>query len=390
MTINILFLCRHAAAKSVAARALFDDAASRFGLDVDTGNAGTEPDDAIDPVVEARLAQGQAHRPEQPRAVTEHDLAQADIIINIGCDIERLPVDGSDLPKKVVDWVLPDFSDDPDAAFDAVKLKATELASSLAGRLRPIVLVGVGQMGGVFAKAFLAAGHTVVPATRSDDLNLVAALTPEPALVLITVGEDDLDTVLSTLPASWKSSVGLIQNELLPRDWERHGIVDPTVAVVWFEKKRGTDTKVIVSSPVSGPAANLIVSALEHDQITAHEVSTTEIVDALIVKNLYILVANIAGLETGGTVSELWQNHRELARAVGDEVLAIQEHLVGRTIDADVSYAGMVDAFEGDPNHGTTGRSAPRRLERALRNAENAGIEVPNLAAIARAHALSA
>nr|WP_305908843.1 hypothetical protein [Methylomarinum sp. Ch1-1]MDP4521704.1 hypothetical protein [Methylomarinum sp. Ch1-1] len=62
---------------------------------------------------------------------------------------------------------------------------------------------------------------------------------PSPGLVLITVQENELDGVLAKLPESWRDKVGLVQNELLPRHWQRHAISDPTVAVVWFEK---TDT----------------------------------------------------------------------------------------------------------------------------------------------------
>jgi hypothetical protein len=254
----------------------------------------------------------------------------------------------------------------------------------------PVVLVGVGQMGGVFARALLRAGRTIVPVTRTMTTSEVRTVVPEPALVLVTVGEDDLDAVLASLPDTWRTRVGLIQNELLPRDWERHSIVDPTVAVVWFEKKRGIDTNVIIPTPIAGPNADLLVQALEGDDIAATSVTPDELVDQLIIKNLYILVANIAGLTTGGTVSELWRDHRTVATDVGDEILSIQRHLVGRPIDRERMYRGMVAAIEGDPDHGTTGRSAPRRLQRALRHAMDAGIDTPILAAIARAVDVSA
>lgn len=253
-----------------------------------------------------------------------------------------------------------------------------------------IVLVGVGEMGGVFAKALLKAGHTVAPVTRSMSIADVAERHPDPSFVLVTVGEGDLDNVLAEFPGSWRDSVGLIQNELLPRDWTRHAILDPTVAVVWFEKKPGMDTKVIIPSPIAGPKASLLVDALNAAGIDARETSTEAIVDDLVAKNLYILVANIAGLETGGTVSDLWGNHESLARRVGDEVLAIQEFLVGSSIDHESMYAAMVAAFDGDPDHGTTGRSAPARLKRALDHAEQAGIPTPTLSEIARAHTPSA
>jgi hypothetical protein len=240
-------------------------------------------------------------------------------------------------------------------------------------------------MGGVFAKALLKAGHTIVPVTRSTPMDFVASRVSEPSLVLITVGEPDLPSVLGNLPEAWAKRVALIQNELLPRDWEADGIDDPTVAVVWFEKKKGTDTKVVIPTPIAGPKASLLADALNDSQIAATVVQRDEIVDQMIIKNLYILVANIAGLVTRGTVGELWKNDERLAREVGDEVLAIQEYLVGRSIDSAKMYKGMLKAFDGDPNHGTTGRSAPLRLERALAHASDANIAVPNLIRLSQA-----
>jgi hypothetical protein len=249
----------------------------------------------------------------------------------------------------------------------------------------PVVLIGVGEMGGVFAKALLKEGHTVVPVTRSTSTDLVASQAPEPFMVLVTVGEADLPHVLANLPEPWANRVVLVQNELLPRDWEIHGVHDPTVAVVWFEKKRGTETKVIIPTPVAGPMASVLVKALNGSQIAATHIETDDIVDELIIKNLYILVANIAGLVTGGTVGELWANHEKLAREVGTEVLAIQEYLVGRSIDSAKMYHGMLEAFGADPDHGTTGRSAPLRLGRAIAHAAEANIAVPKLIELSQA-----
>jgi hypothetical protein len=254
---------------------------------------------------------------------------------------------------------------------------------------QPVVLVGVGEMGGVFAKALLGNGHTIVPVTRSSNMESVAQDVPDPALVLVTVGEDDLEVVLSALPETWHDRVALIQNELLPRSWNIHDIEHPTVAVVWFEKKPGIDTNVLIPTPVAGPHAALIVESLISTGIDASLTDADAIVGELVAKNLYILVANIAGLETGGSVGELWAEHEALARSVGDEILGIQEYLVGGTIDRDHAYKGMLNAFAADPDHGTTGRSAPKRLARAIRHARDAGIETPVLDEIARRHDVS-
>jgi len=244
---------------------------------------------------------------------------------------------------------------------------------------QPVILIGIGEMGSVFSHALLRSGHPLVPVLRSTPISRVAHRFPTPDLTLVTVGEDELRPTLHRLPAGWKSSVALIQNELLPRDWLVSGIESPTVAVVWFEKKPGRVPKVIIPTPIAGPGAALLVDALASIGIPAVRIDDDGLIDALVSKNLYILTSNIAGLRTGGTVAELWSEHRPLASAVAGEILEIQEWLVGSPIDREQAVDGMVQAFAGDPGHGTTGRSAPRRLERALRIARSAGISTPNL-----------
>lgn len=253
-----------------------------------------------------------------------------------------------------------------------------------------IVLVGVGEMGGVFARGFLGAGHSVHPLRRRDDPGVTARLVPDPALVLVTVGEADLDGALASLPRRWTDRLVLIQNELLPATWLARDISDPTVAVVWFEKKPGQDVKVILSTPVAGRGAGLVVSALKQIGIPAHIVPEgADLEFELVRKNLYILTANVTGLETGGTVAAMWDEHRTLAESVAADVLDVQEHLVGHVLDRPALVDGMVEAIAGDPEHKTTGRSAPARLLRAIDHADAASLGVPTLRDLARRHAES-
>lgn len=249
--------------------------------------------------------------------------------------------------------------------------------------MKEVVVIGLGQLGRVFAGGLLRAGYAVVPVNRGDDMGAIAAAHPEPVLVLVAVAEADLHSVLDALPSSWKGRVGLIQNELLPRDWQAHGIENPTVISVWFEKKKGTDAKPLIASPVAGPQADVLVRALAGIDIPARKVEGgDELLFELVRKNLYILTTNIAGLRTGGTVSELWRDHEAFARKVADEVMDIQDWLTGVRHDRAKLIAGMLEAFEGDPIHGCTGRSAPARLARALQHADAAGLAVPTLRAL--------
>lgn len=246
----------------------------------------------------------------------------------------------------------------------------------------PIVVVGVGEMAGVFTRGLLRLGHPIFPVTRTMDMAEVArALTP-PALVLVAVGENDLHPVLEQVPAAWRDRLGLLQNELLPRDWEAHGITDPSVIAVWFEKKKGQDYKVLVPSPAYGPKAALLEAALESLEIPVWELkSEAELLFELVRKNVYILTTNIAGLDlpAGTTVEALWTDHQALAREVAGEVMDLQFKLVGQELDRDRLIAGMVEGIQGDLAHKCMGRSAPARLARAIEHADQFGLAVPKL-----------
>jgi 3-hydroxyisobutyrate dehydrogenase-like beta-hydroxyacid dehydrogenase len=81
-----------------------------------------------------------------------------------------------------------------------------------------LIVIGLGQLGRVFAGGLLRTGCTVVPVNRGDDMAALAQRHATPEMVLVAVAETDLHTVLAALPDNWKSRAALIQNELLPRD----------------------------------------------------------------------------------------------------------------------------------------------------------------------------
>ena len=250
--------------------------------------------------------------------------------------------------------------------------------------MNEVVVIGLGQLGRVFAGGLLRTGNTVIPVNRNDDMTALAQRHPSPELVLVAVGENDLHTVLAALPKVWEARVALIQNELLPCDWQANGYVDPTVISVWFEKKKGIDTKPLIASPVAGPGAALLCRALNAVDLPCREVALGDaLLFELVRKNVYILTTNIAGLKIGGTVSELWSQHEAFARQVANDVIDVQDALTGVKHDRDALIAGMLEAFEGDPQHGCTGRSAPARLKRALQHADAFELVVPTLRSLA-------
>ncbi|OQX12671.1 MAG: hypothetical protein BWK73_14365 [Thiothrix lacustris] len=249
---------------------------------------------------------------------------------------------------------------------------------------QPIVIIGIGEIGAVLAQGFLRLGYPVYPITRRMAMPTEAAQIPAPALVIVAVGEADLHPTLAQLPDAWRTRVALLQNELLPPDWEQHGLTDLTVISVWFEKKRGQTVKIVVPSPVYGHNAALLAASLNALDIPHYLVHDhAALLFELVRKNYYILVSNIAGLRVGGTVSTLWAQHPALVAAVAHDVHALQEYLTGTTLNHAELLQAMLVAFAGDPEHPCMGRSAPARLQRALHIADTAGLAVPTLRDIA-------
>jgi len=166
---------------------------------------------------------------------------------------------------------------------------------------KPVIIIGMGEMGELFARGFLKLGFPVYPVLRGQSLERIAKEVIDPELVLVAVGEGDLDPVLTELPAAWRSRVALLQNELMPRDWQRHGLIDPTVIVVWFDKKKGRPfVSVLPTTPVAGPQAGLVIRSLQIIDVPCWEIPDTELLYQMVRKNLYILTINIAGMRTGG------------------------------------------------------------------------------------------
>ena len=244
----------------------------------------------------------------------------------------------------------------------------------------PVIVIGLGEMGSVFARAILKLGHPVYPVSRNTNMNALANEIPNPFIVLNSVGENDLQESLKNIPTAWHNCVALLQNELLPRDWEGYPFSEPTIISVWFEKKKGQDSKVLVPSPCFGAKASTLVKALSKLDIPAIEVSSAEAMEQeLLIKNVYILTTNISGLITKGNVEDLWNNHNELALEVANEVMDIQATLVGHDLDRAKLISGFKAGINGDLAHMCMGRSAPGRLARAIEQADAAGLEVKKL-----------
>ena len=128
---SILFLCPHAAAKSVLAMTYFADLATKAGLTVTVSNAGTEPDPTINPAVEAYLKnEGFDLTGFIPKQLTETDLNSADMVVSMGC------IDASQVSAgtRFLDWSdVPMLSDGFQVSRDKIYAHVVDLVEELTG-----------------------------------------------------------------------------------------------------------------------------------------------------------------------------------------------------------------------------------------------------------------
>ena len=133
--LTVLFMCPHGAAKSVLASAYFQRAAKERGLNVRVESAGTDPDPAVAAAVAAHLTKnGYAIPIATPTKVTPAQLASADVVISMGCDLTGFPT-----PKgRVVRWdEVPGPSENFAAADEAIRKRVTQLIEELVSAAAP-------------------------------------------------------------------------------------------------------------------------------------------------------------------------------------------------------------------------------------------------------------
>lgn len=255
--------------------------------------------------------------------------------------------------------------------------------------MKTSIVIGLGELGSVFANGLLKSGYVVVPVSRHDNLTAMSTHFPAPDSVWLCVGEKDIDSTMASIPPIWHSKLVLIQNELLPNAWLTHQIHYPTVISVWFEKKVGKLPQVVLPSVVYGPLTEQVLRVYEKLDLPVRALaSDSELLFELVLKNVYIQTTNIAGLQVGGNTQQLVEAHGDIMQAVLNEVILLQQALTQQTFDTKALTDGFITACYGDPNHGCMGRSAPARLQRALALGASLQLSLPTLSEIAQQHQL--
>ncbi len=108
--IDVLFLCTHNAGRSVAAKTLFNDRASKLGLDLRAESAGTDPGDEINPAVRRVLRSFKIDTSrEAPKRLDDAMLANNPRIVTMGCKVDADACPAVNV-EEIDDWGLPDPS----------------------------------------------------------------------------------------------------------------------------------------------------------------------------------------------------------------------------------------------------------------------------------------
>lgn len=244
----------------------------------------------------------------------------------------------------------------------------------------PCVVVGIGQVGQVLAMGLLRQGYPVFPLNRGDDPACLMQALCNPQLILITVGKENLSSVLTALPESWRQHVALVQNELSPKDWREAKITNPTLASLWFERRDNGVPRVILPTPLFGPKVNILAEALSAMRLPFRMVASEDaMIVELALKYLFTLSTMFGSLKTGGSIGVLWKNYRALALAIAEEVLSVGELRFGLPLPCQTLLERLAAVFDAAPDLIMIRDNTLARLEETVEFAQTNHLKVPTL-----------
>lgn len=242
-----------------------------------------------------------------------------------------------------------------------------------------LLLLGVGQLGRLYAGGALRSGACVVPILRDTDVAPVLCAYPEGTPVLCAVGESDLDDAVARFPIDRRADLVFVQNELLPDDLERLGARGATLAVVWTLQKPGMPTLVARATGVGGRHAAAVLAWHRALELPCTLYPPELLAIEAAAKYAFIVAINALGVLAPHTVGE-WRR-RDPARvdALVREATAIAVARIDAPTAFDETLSRVWDGATGFEALPTRGRSSAARVVRALGHAARLSLSTPTL-----------
>jgi ketopantoate reductase len=248
------------------------------------------------------------------------------------------------------------------------------------------LVMGLGQLGQMYAGALLRLGFRVTPIVRSTARPLQLGVPPGTP-VLLAVGEEQFDDAVKELQsAQWADHLILLQNEIFPASWKQWGVENPTVMAVWTNRKNGA-AQVGLATRVSGPQADLVMRMHQALNIPCEKLTDESALNTeLCAKYAFILTLNALGVAQARTVSHWMQAEPGRVRAVLNDAVALSAARVDGYVDVARASARAREALEALSNLPTLGRTALPRVERAAHAARTLQMDLPALRALLPSH----
>ncbi|MBI5497609.1 MAG: hypothetical protein HY904_21540 [Deltaproteobacteria bacterium] len=245
--------------------------------------------------------------------------------------------------------------------------------------MQELVVLGLGQLGELFAVAALRHGMRVSPVRRTSPRPLPWNAWARGAPILVAVAEDALAPSVAELPPERLADVILLQNELFPSTWRTLELRTPTIMVPWFNRKNDQPVQVGPPTRVRGPHAALVRDLHAALRLPCELLSDdTALAAALAGKYAFIVTVNALGLKEDRTVSAWWRADPALVDALLRESAALAALLVDAAV-ADRAYHLARDGVELHQALSARGRSSRARVQRALARAHSRGMRLTAL-----------
>lgn len=260
--------------------------------------------------------------------------------------------------------------------------------------MHDLIVMGLGELGQLYASAALKSGMRVTPVTRAMQPDSALQEAPRGTPVLVAVGEADLDTALASLARDRLDCIILLQNELFPAHWRRF-TQQATVMVPWLLKKKGEPLLVARSTPVFGRHAELVCQLHHALGFGAERLANeTALQQAIVDKYAFILAVNALGLLEDITLGE-WLEREQAGASDGTQhtldslareaaalgVRLATEGTTSRATDLDIesSIAQVRAGMAAMAGMRAKGRTAKDRVRRAIAHAQRFGLATPRL-----------